>query len=353
MFTNNVLVFHNETMYKRSSVTVHWERFPETQQFGTQCLSLLFLLTLQSTKNDDDDNDDVCQFVECCKHLWVILYICLSVCLLTYLCDSWQSTCLFAGWSVGLSDCLSVSPTCMFASCQTTCLSVGRSLSVGKSVHMYVCPPVCLLLSVCLSVHLSFCLTLVTVLDYLSVCLHTSLTVHLFIFLSHSACQSFSSCALICPPLYFLQSVCHCQSVSSCALICPPVHLSQSVCFFMCSDLCTCSFVSVNLFLHVWWTVMSTCSFVSVCFFMRGDLSTCSFVSVSLFLHLWWSVHLFICFSLFLHALWSVHLSLFCLFIYSPMNLSTCLHAWMFVRLFAVCLDSFKSNLKTFLFLKL
>ena len=125
MFTNNALVFHNETMYKRSSVTIHWERFPETQQFGTQWLSVLFLLTLQRM---------------------MVMIMMMFVSLL-----SLQTS---MGRSVYMSVCLSLcSPVCVTLVSLPVCLLVG----------LWACLSVCL--SVCLP-HLYVCLLS----DYLSVC---------------------------------------------------------------------------------------------------------------------------------------------------------------------------------------
>jgi hypothetical protein len=111
-------------------------------------------------------------------------------------------------------------------------------LSICMSVHLYVCPSVCL--SICMSVHLSaagaslpsvhHCLVCLSVCLSMSVCLCT--TICLRMSLSVQVWRSISTCLSVCPYLSVFACLCPCKSDCLYLHVCLSVHACLIVCIY-------------------------------------------------------------------------------------------------------------------------
>jgi hypothetical protein len=107
--------------------------------------------------------------------------------------------------------------------CPPVCLSVSTCFSVHVHLCVCPCPPVCLSMSTYVSVHVHLC-----VCPCPPVCLSMSICVSVHVHL----------CVCPCPPVCLSMSTCVSVHVHLCVCPCPPECLSMSVCvsvYFLCS----------------------------------------------------------------------------------------------------------------------
>uniref|UniRef100_A0A8C7FMW8 Uncharacterized protein n=1 Tax=Oncorhynchus kisutch TaxID=8019 RepID=A0A8C7FMW8_ONCKI len=193
------------------------------------------------------------------------------VCLCVSLC---VSVYLCVSLCISVCLCLCVSLFVSVCLCVSLCVSVCLCLSLCVSVCLCVSLFVSVCLCVSLSVSVSVCPLCVCVSLFVSVCLCLSLfvSVCLCVSLFVSVCLCVSLCVSVC--------LCLCLSLSLCVSVCLCLSLCVSVCLCvsLCVSVCLCLSLCVSVCLCLSLCV-SVC--VCVCVFLRTCVCSCVCVCVS------------------------------------------------------------------------